>query len=304
MGKEIPNDAMRHTLSYTVGEHEEGLLRAFLLEHKRLSRRSLSKIKHSGELRVNGQFVTVRASVKAGDKVDIIFPMEKESEYLKPEPVPLEIIYEDEYLLLLNKPAHICTHPTFNHSSGTLANGVMYHWQQKGWQRTFHAVNRLDRDTSGIVLLAQNRFAHQQLALQQKQGRLVRRYYAFVHGQIEVEESLIEAPIRRAKDSLIKREVATDGQFARTRFRVVQRFPDYTWLEIQLETGRTHQVRVHFSHIGHPLLGDDLYGGTREWIDRQALHACYTCFQHPYTGETMFFNSDLPPDMQKLTARV
>jgi 23S rRNA pseudouridine1911/1915/1917 synthase len=176
----------------------------------------------------------------------------------------------------------------------------MYHWQKKGWQRTFHAVNRLDKDTSGLVLLAQNRFSHQQLSIQQKSHQLERKYYAWVHGQVAEDEGVIEAPIGRKDDSIITREVRSDGQYAKTYFQVINRFPTYTWVELKLATGRTHQIRVHMSDMGHPLLGDDMYGGKRQLIARQALHAYYTSFTHPESGKMVTFQADLPQDLQEL----
>lgn len=290
----------RHQLTFQVKQTEEGLLREFLLEHKQLSRKSLSQIKHSGELKLNGENVTVRANVYAGDLVQIIFPIEQESPYLKPEQLPLDILFEDDYILVLNKPAHVCVHPTFSITSGTLANGVLFHWQQKGLQRTFHPVNRLDKDTSGIVLVAQNRYSHQELANQQRNGLLKRKYYAWVHGQVTPETGTLTFPIARDPDSIITRKVSAEGQKAVTHYKLVKQHPDYSGLEVELETGRTHQIRVHFSHIGHPLLGDDLYGGKRDIMLRQALHAYFTEFLHPATGKPVSFRAPLPLDIQRL----
>lgn len=257
---------------------QEGLLREFLLEHQLLSRKSLSQIKNNGDLKLNGQSVTVRAAVKEGDQVEVIYPVEQGSAYLHPEPIPLEILFEDEYIMLINKPPGMCVHPTFSNQSGTLANGVLFYWKQKGLQQMFHPVNRIDKDTSGIVLIAQNKYSHQQMSIEQKKGALERKYYTCVHGIIQQDTGTINTPIGRSPDSIITRKVREDGQEAITHFKVLRRYADYTWLEIELETGRTHQIRVHFSSIGHPLLGDDLYGGRRDKIQRQALHAYYTSF--------------------------
>ncbi|GAA0380504.1 RluA family pseudouridine synthase [Bacillus horti] len=276
------------------------MLREFLLEHQQLSRKSLSQIKHKGDLKLNGQSVTVRAVVKEGDQVEVIYPVEQGSAYLHPEPIPLEILFEDEYIMLINKPPGMCVHPTFSNLSGTLANGVLYYWQQKGLQQTFHPVNRIDKDTSGIVLIAQNKYSHQQLSIEQKKGALKRKYYACVHGIIKQEKGTIDTPIGRSPDSIITREVREDGQHAITHFKVLRRFADYTWVEIELETGRTHQIRVHFSSIGHPLLGDDLYGGRRDKIQRQALHAYYTSFLHPASKSTVIYEAPLAQDMEML----
>lgn len=288
-------------LTYLVQEHEEGLLRDFLHLHKQISRKSVSQIKHGGFLRVNGENATVRYLLKSGDKVEIGYPEEQSSPYVLPEKIPLDIIYEDEDILLVNKRAGECVHPTFTQTSGTLANGVMYHYQQKGIKQAFHPVNRLDKDTSGLVLIAQHKFSHQQLFLQQQNKQLERYYYAWVAGSVEPDFDFIEEPIDRVPDSIIKRAVLSGGKYAKTNYEVLQRYKDYTWLRVKLETGRTHQIRVHFSHIGHPLLGDDLYGGKRELISRQALHAYGTLFFHPRTGKELSFEAPLPEDLQQLT---
>lgn len=290
----------QYTLEFVVEKEEEGLLREFLLEQKGLSRKSLSKIKQKGRLLVNGRDVTVRAMLQEGDKVTVIFPEEEMSSYLKPEPMPLDIIYEDEEILLINKPAHVCVHPTSSHKEGTLANGVIHYWQKKGWTRTFHAVSRLDMDTSGLILIAQNRFSHHQLAKQQRARQIERRYYALVEGVVADEEGVIEAPIGRKAGSIIEREVRSDGQYAKTLFWVRRRYTNYTWLELQLVTGRTHQIRVHLKHIGHPLLGDQLYGGSQTLITRQALHAYALRFKHPRTARPLSFQAPLPEDMNRL----
>ncbi|WP_267879681.1 RluA family pseudouridine synthase [Caldalkalibacillus mannanilyticus] len=275
-------------------------MRDFLIQHKKISRKSLSSIKHAGHILVNGFHATVRKIVVEGDQVEVWFPVEEGSHYLMPEPVPLDILHEDQDILIVNKQADLCVHPTFSQKNGTLANGIMYYWQQKGLTRTFHAVNRLDRDTTGIVLLAQHRFSHQQLSIQQKQGQIERRYYALVHGIMECNEGVIEAPIGRNPHSIVAREVREDGQSATTRYWVKKRFDQYTWIELKLETGRTHQIRVHLSYLGHPLLGDDLYGGTKEKMKRQALHSYYTRFFHPTSGQSLCYEAEIPADMKSL----
>ncbi len=180
------------------------------------------------------------------------------------EDIPIEVIYEDEVLLVINKPSGMNTIPSREHPSGSLANALIGYFQKIGLQATTHIVTRLDRDTSGLVLVAKYRYFHHLFSEQQKSGAIKRTYTALAEGQLNELSGVIEEPIGRKKDSIIEREVRRDGQYALTRYQVLKRYPQFTLLELHLETGRTHQIRVHLSYLGHPLLGDDLYGGKVE----------------------------------------
>ncbi len=290
------------TLTWLVeSDCDEQPLRLFLREKAQLSRRTLSDIKFNGGLiLLNGEEVTVRALVHTGDEVTISLPAEEISNGLQPEEIKLDIVYEDEHLLVINKGAKMATIPSREHPHHTLAHAVLGYYKRKGIPATFHAVNRLDKDTSGLLLVAKHRFAHDRLSKLQQKGRVKRFYEAFVQGELQQEKGVIDAPIARNPSSIIARQVSADGQRALTHFAVKSRRGGYTYVEVQLETGRTHQIRVHFSYLGHPLLGDDLYGGSKSYIERQALHCVRLEFDHPFTNERKMFVQPLPPDMKML----
>ena len=292
------------TVSYQITVEDEGnTMKGFLRKKKGLSRKLLVRMKQEKSIFLNGQFTYLDYTLKAGDTITLVMP-EEESENIIPQHMIIEIEYEDEDIMVLNKPVGQCVHPTLLHPDGTLANGVVYYWQEQGFKRKFRAVNRLDRDTSGLLIVAKSQFAHQQLAIVQRKHQIKRTYEAVVHATVEQDQGTISAPIARKSESLVEREVREDGQEAVTHYRVLKRFQDVSYVQLQLETGRTHQIRVHMSYLGHPLLGDDLYGGSRNLIGRQALHARILAFQHPRTGEMMNFESRLPEDIEQLLEKL
>ncbi|WP_027416451.1 RluA family pseudouridine synthase [Aneurinibacillus terranovensis] len=286
------------TFAATGGEGEENI-RNLLRQKHGISRSLLVELKHVKGIRLNGKSTYLDHPLVAGDTVELYLP-EEESENIVPEPIPFAIVYEDEDVLVVNKPPAMCVHPTMLHGQGTLGNGVVYYWQQQGISRKFRPVNRLDKDTSGLIIIAKSQFSHQQLAISQQQNQLVRHYEALVHGRPAHNEGTIEAPIARKNDSLMERMVSENGQWARTHYRVLAYYEAFTHVSLTLDTGRTHQIRVHMSHIGHPLLGDDLYGGSKVMIKRQALHAKKLSFPHPRHKEMMSFETLLPDDMNSL----
>lgn len=286
------------SLSWTVNEEEEyQLLKKFLIQ-KAISKAALTDIKFKGgKITVNGVEVTVRERLKKGDQVTVIFPQEVPSAGLLAENLPLHIIYEDDYLLVVVKQASMNTIPSREHPQGSLANALAGYYKKQEIAATIHIVTRLDRDTSGLVLVAKHRHIHHLLSEQQKQGDVKRRYQAIAEGVIASDEGRIEAPIGRSDTSIIEREVREDGKYACTDYHVIARSESHTFLELQLHTGRTHQIRVHLAHLGHPLAGDDLYGGMCDNISRQALHCCALTFTHPVTKQKMSFVEELPVDM-------
>lgn len=281
-------------------QHDGMLLREYLQQVQGLSRRILKAVIHDGgKIMVNKKVQSVRFRLTAGEEVQLTFPPEEVGASLHPEPMQLDIIYEDDAVLVINKPAGIVTIPSMNDTSGTIANGVLAHYQKHSLPFTVHVVTRLDRDTSGILLIAKHRYSHSLLAKSQKAGKVKRGYRAIVEGGLPI-DGTINAPIGRKEGSIIERTVTETGKPAVTHYQVIQQSEAFSFVDVRLETGRTHQIRVHFSHIGHPLAGDQLYGGTNRLISRQALHCCHIAFVHPFTKEIMEFHTNIPEDMNQL----
>lgn len=285
----------RYQLQFTV-ETTGQLLRDALVVWG-ISKRALTAIKFDGgALFVNGEEKNVRHKLEVGDVVTIIFPVEDVSEGLVAENGQLSIVYEDDALLIIDKPAYMSTIPSREHPTGSVANFICGYFEQQNIPSTVHIVTRLDRDTSGLMIIAKHRHIHHLMSEQQKKGIVHREYEALVEGLVEPSKQSIIASIGRKDTSIIEREVRVDGQFAHTDVTVLAQTEAISHIRLKLHTGRTHQIRVHMAHIGHPLVGDDLYGGSRARIDRQALHCRYVQFTHPLTGKVMEFDSALPKD--------
>lgn len=255
------------------------------------------RIKHEATCYINGQVVSWRAFVQSGDKVEVQLPLKNTFE---PVELPISICYEDDYLLVVNKPAGLLSHPVSTSSEPTLANAIAWHYEQEHCKAAFHPVHRLDRNTSGLLLVAKQ--PQIQYALTQKQLFHQRIYEALVTGTFPASAISVHFPIARKKGSIIERVVAPDGQEAHTDISLIQYGPSYSHVKVILHTGRTHQIRVHCSALGFPLLGDDLYGGSMDYIQRQALHARQLSFYHPIKKEMMTITSPLPDDMAALCA--
>ncbi|WP_204524737.1 RluA family pseudouridine synthase [Litchfieldia alkalitelluris] len=290
-------------LEWIIDEQDENKLIKQFLKEQHISKTALTDIKFDGgAILLNGEHVNVRHVLHIGDHLKVIFPKEKPSVDMVPKEIPINIVYEDSFLMLINKQPFLPTIPSREHPTNSLANGVMSYYQKIGLESTSHIVNRLDRDTSGLLIVAKFRHIHHLLTEQQKKGLLKRSYEALTHGLVLEEMGTINAPIGRKSDSIIERMVRQDGQDAVTHFKVLKYDEEnnFSHLLIQLETGRTHQIRVHLSYKGNPLLGDDLYGGSKKRINRQALHCSKVSFSHPITLESMNFAIDLPEDMKSL----
>lgn len=287
-------------LSWMIREEDNNRLLREFLKQQDISKAALTDIKFKGgKITVNDLEVTVRERLKLGDQVTVTFPPEVPSVGLIAENLPLQIIFEDEFLLVVVKPASMNTIPSKEHPQGSLANALAGYYKKSRLAATIHIVTRLDRDTSGLVLVAKHRHIHHLLSERQKQGNVKRKYQAIAEGIVTSDEGRIEAPIGRKDTSIMEREVREDGQYACTDYRVLARLDAHTFLELQLHTGRTHQIRVHMAYIGHPLAGDDMYGGSRDKLSRQALHCCSLTFTHPVTKEKMRFFEELPEDLAR-----
>ncbi|WP_045519725.1 RluA family pseudouridine synthase [Neobacillus niacini] len=288
-------------LQWKINEQQAGRMIKEFLKEKEISRIALTDIKfRGGKILVNNTEVNVRHVLKVGEIVTVIFPLENPSEGVVGEKIKLEILFEDPYLLVVNKPAGMSTIPSREHPTGSLANALVGYYEKIGIRATSHIVTRLDRDTSGIVLIAKHRHVHHLLSKQQQNGDVKRTYEAFAEGSVKLKMGMIEEPIGRKLDSIIEREVRSDGQCACTQYKVLKWYKEFTHVELELKTGRTHQIRVHMSYIGHPLLGDDLYGGNLLLIERQALHCRRIRFLHPFSGMDMNFTAPLPLDMDEI----
>ena len=295
---------MSFTLEWVI-QHESGISIKEFLKVQRISKAALTDIKFKGgKILVNGREENVRYHLKNGDRLFLLFPPELPSSGLIPETLPLSIIYEDEYVLIVQKKYGMNTIPSREHPFGSLANALVGYYQDNGIEATTHIVTRLDRDTSGLVLIAKHRHIHHLLSEQQKGGDVKRKYIAIAEGKVTPLSDTINEPIGRCSDSIIKREVRGDGQSAITHYRVLTQNNDISIVELSLETGRTHQIRVHLAYRGHPLLGDDLYGGQIDRINRQALHCFFLKFTHPVTKQIMTFTVDLPDDMKRIEQEI
>ncbi len=292
-------------LKYTVKAEDSGKnFEQLAKKYFNISSGLLTELKYNGKIFINGSVVRTVDLAFENDviAIDVSEDMPSPGD-ITPFKYPLEILYEDDFLLVVNKPGGMESHPCHSNYESTLANCVMYHWQQKGEYHKYHIVNRLDKDTSGISVIAKNRYAHSRLSSQMKSGAFKKYYLAVVHGNLQTCEGIIDLPIARMGESIIKREVRGDGKPATTLYKKISETKNYSLLDIELKTGRTHQIRVHFSHIGHPLVGDWLYGSgdeEKDIIKRQALHCQKVSFFHPATFEKIEITAPIPEDMKNL----
>lgn len=293
----------RH-LSFSVTEEESGRKIEEFLKQNGCSHHVLTHLKRTDHgIILNGEWAYSSTRLQCGDVLELWIREEEASDQIIPTPLPLNIVYEDEDLMVINKPPDMPIHPSINNHEKTLANAVMYYFREKGEAFVYRCVNRLDRDTSGLLILAKNMFSAAVLYRQSAERKIHREYLAIAAGEIP-EEGIIDAPIARAADSAIMRCVDFScGERAVTHCRrlLYSKENDCSLLRIRLETGRTHQIRVHMKYIGHPLLGDFLYHPTAiEQMKRQALHSWSLAFTHPVTGKQMHFTALPPSDMQEI----
>lgn len=287
---------------HKVTKEDEGLeLREIMRAHFDFSARLRNKIKREKLVMLNGVSTPGWIKPDVGDIIKVTLP--DETSGFEPQDIPLNIVFEDDDLILINKQPNLTVHPTKGHPSGTVANALMYYMEQTGESFKIRFVNRLDMDTSGLLVVAKNAYCQNDYTKQMKENTVEKRYLSIVKGIVEADSGIIDLPIGRPDPEHVKRGVMEDGAPSVTHYKVLERFPEsgYTLVELLLETGRTHQIRVHMSHIGHPVLGDWLYGGENILlIGRQALHAARLTFTHPITKERLTFEAPLPDDIQNV----
>ena len=280
-------------------------VRRVLQVELKLSTKMIKHLKYTPlGIAVDGKAVTVRHVLKVGECLSLALEDSESSPALTPVDLPLEILYEDDDIVIPAKPADMPTHPSHDHYTDTVANALAFRYQKEGIPFVFRPINRLDRNTSGLLLISRNKRAAGKLTQAMQRGEIKKTYLAVAVGEMEEQEGVIDAPLHRTKESIIVREVCSptepDADAACTEYRVLAAENGYSLVLVRPLTGRTHQIRVHFAHAGHPLVGDDLYGTLTPLIDRHALHAFQLSFPHPMTEEEMTFSAPLFPDMRQL----
>lgn len=278
------------------------------IKNQGISRHLMAKIRHEGgKVLINGVVDHRVDKISPETIITIEFPPEKNRKaQLLPSYVPLTILYEDRDFMIINKPPRLNSIPSILNREDSVVNRVYGYYRLRGYDDIIpHIVTRLDRDTSGIVLIAKHRYATAMLSQQMKNHQIKKTYCAILNGKVSKKHFIVDAPIGRTDDSLIKRQVIVDGKDAQSEFSVVKQYTNCAVCDVRLHTGRTHQIRVHSSYIGHPLVGDTLYDGEIEMpLQRQGLHCRKIEFYHPFKKEQMKFEVDLPIDMQRFLENV
>lgn len=293
-------------VKYTVTEAGNGAkIRDYMKDELNLSGRFIRNSGMDQRLMVNGKVVRLSHRLSEGDEIQVKVTKE-ESQDIEGENLNIQVIYEDDDLLIVNKPPFMVVHPTKSHPTGTLANGVIYHFRQNNDDSIVRLVSRLDRDTSGLIMIAKNQFSHMNLAKAMEQDLIEKSYLAIIHGHLTENEGTIDRPIGRPTNETIKRAVLEDGQRSVTHYKVIEEYEEGALVQLLLETGRTHQIRVHLSYEGHPIYGESLYSDydDEKLIDRQALHAFRLKLPHPRSGKILEFQCEMPEDMRSLVERL
>ena len=288
-------------LSYKIDKNDNFYNVLQVLKEKfLLSDRLITKLKKNNKIFLNNTITYTKHLVAPDDTIVVNIDFEENNSNIVPANMSLSIIYEDEYLLVVNKPAGIAVHPSILHYSDSLSNGVKFYFDKIGLKKKIRIVNRLDRNTSGIVIFAKNEYIQESLIRQMQSKEFKKEYLAIVEGILQEKSGTLDFPIARKDGSIIERCVKQDGEKAITHYNVLKNCNKHSLIHIVLETGRTHQIRVHFSHIGHPILGDTLYGNPSNLISRQALHSFKVSFIHPISQEKLSLEAPIPDDMKIL----
>nr|WP_026022206.1 RluA family pseudouridine synthase [Clostridium senegalense] len=289
-------------LIYKVESKGEGMkVRDYMKDVLELSGRFIKKVGLSDRIKINGNVVRLNHKLTEGDILIIQVEKKNESQNIIPEKMDIDVVYEDMDLIIVNKPVNMVVHPTKSYPTGTLSNGVLNYFRENGENCIVRLVSRLDMDTSGLIMIAKNQFAHMNLAKSMENNLITKKYLAICHNGILEDSGTINANIGIMKEDSIKRSVMDSGQRSITHFKVLERFKKGSLIELKLETGRTHQIRVHLSYLNCSIYGDSLYGKEeKEYIKRQALHAYKLILPHPRTGKIIEVEKEMPQDMKRL----
>lgn len=288
-------------LSYKVIDNKYFNIKDVLKSYFQISDRLLTKLKKSNHIFLNGTPIYINKEIKINDLIEVDLEFEENFDNIVPSKINLDIIFEDESLIIINKCAGIAVHPSILHFDNSLSNGLAFYYKQNNIHKKIRPVNRLDKDTSGIVIFAKNEYVQECLVKQMKSKIFSKEYLAILEGNLTEKSGTINAPISRKEGSIIEREINSNGDFAITHFKLIKNFVfsnlSLSLVHFKLETGRTHQIRVHSKYINHPILGDSLYGNSSNLISRQALHSYKVTFIHPISKGKIAFDIPLPEDM-------
>ncbi len=293
---------MNRTLNYTIENEYDGFTIEKYLKSHGFSKANIVALKKMDKnVVINGIWEHLNRKLQADEILTVNIQEDYSSERIPATPMPLDIVFEDEDIIVINKPAGLSIHPSLNHYEDSLANGLAYYYEAQGKPFIFRCANRLDRNTSGLTVIAKHMVSGNILSTMVKNRQFHREYYAIVRGRLDKPEGTIDAPIGRVLGDTIARQVDFDnGERAVTHYKVIAEKNGHSLVSIHLETGRTHQIRVHFKYIGHPLIGDEIYNPDFEWMTRQALHSHAIAFTHPISGEEMKFVAGMPDDMNRV----
>ena len=288
-------------LEYIKNESDAYIsLRQVLKTQFRLSSRLILKLKKNNSILLNNDITYLDKKLSNNDIITVSLDFDEDNSNIIATNIPLDILYEDDCYLIINKPAGIPVHPSLEHYTDSLSNGVKYYFNQIGLNKKIRPVNRLDKNTSGLIVFAKNEYIQECLIQEMNSKNFKKEYIAFCSGIFDNKSGTITAPIARKESSIIERCVSEDGDSAITHYKILAEKNDYSELLVNIETGRTHQIRVHMAYIKHPILGDTLYGFPSYLIDRQALHAYTISFIHPIKKELVTYKAPLPQDIKNL----